>query len=286
MSSIGSNLHLTPNNGDLSSRVHQLVIIAKPSPNRPYCQLASAFRPFCCSQGIINPCLNALRVLSNETNRIGILQELQFAAEHDAAGASVTLPADSFYQSTNQKDADCRYPYITASLVSSMATCCLDQEHADHHCELEAPFHFVKNVFPGVRRFLYDDCTADTYVGVIDITDPRKPRYCFLDMDQKCIKCGLWWYGLVNDHIVEELVPWEITDYTPLSCEDFLSVMAIDSEDTVRSQNASEDMEGLEALRNYPVIDIAALESMFWCPNFLTIAASDPRCYQRQIQCY
>lgn len=285
MSASASSLHPLVNSGDLSPGVHQLVVIAKPSPNRPYCQLASAFRSFCCPQGILKPCLNALRVLSDESNRIGIMQELQFAAEYEAVGASMNLPADDFYQSAGQKDADCQFPYITATLVSGMATCCLDQEHTDYHCELEAPFHAVKNVFPGVVNSLYDDCTTDILVGVIDITDLHKPRYCFLDMDQKCIKCGLWSYGLVDDHMVEGLVPWDITDYTPLPCE-VLTVMEIDSGDVVRSMNASEDVEGLEALRNYPMIDIAALESMFRCPNSLSIPASDSSCYQRRRPCY
>lgn len=286
MSASASSLHPTLNNGDLSLGAHQLVVIAKPSPNRSYCQIASAFRSCCCSQGILNPCLNALRVLSDESNRIGILQELQFAAENDAADTSMTLPADDFYQSTSQKDADCRYPYIAATLVSSMATSCLDQEHADYHCELEAPFHAVKDVFPGVGDSLYKDCSTDTYAGVIDITDPCKPRYCFLYMDQKCIKCGLRWYGVMDDHMVEDLVPWDITDFTPLSCEDVLTVIEIDLGDKARSRTPSEDVEGLKALRKYPLIDIAALESRFRCPDSLSIPASDSSCYQRRRPCY
>jgi len=268
MSAPVSTLHPALHNMDLSSRTHQLVVITKPSPDRPYCQIASAFHSCCCSRSILEPCLNVLRVLSDESKRVGILQELQFATEYEAVSARMTLPADDFYQMSGQKEADSRFPYITSALVSSMATCCLDQDHTGYHCSLEAPFHTVNNGCPAPGEPLYEDCITAITVGVIDITDPRKPRYCFLNMDKKCIKCGLWWYGLVNDNIMDELAPWDITDFKPLSCEAFLSGTAVDSDNTIRSRNEARDVEALEALRVYPLVDIAALASTFRCPHY------------------
>lgn len=251
-----------------SSRAYQMVVIAKPSPGRPYRQLTSVIQSCRCTQSILIPCLKALRALSDEKNRAGVLQELKFATDYQAAGADVTIPADDFYQTIDQKNAECRFPYIASTLISSIATCCLDQEHAGYDCSLETPFHVVKAGSVVPVDALYEDCGTDTIVtvGVVDITNPHEPRYCFLNMDKKCIKCGLWWYGLVNDSIVDELASWETTDYTPLSCDAFLQFLDVGSGSVVPSQSEAREVEALEAFRGFPVVDIAALASMFHCP--------------------
>lgn len=202
--SASSNLPALSNT-TTSSGAYQLVVIAKPSPDRPYRQLASATQLCLCTQSILIPCLKAVNALSDQRNRAAVLQELKFAADNQAAGADVKIPADVFYQTIDQKDAECRFPYIAATLVSSIATCCLDQEHAGYHCSLEKPFHTVNAGSVAPVDALYEDCGTDITitVGVVDITNPHEPRYCFLNMDKKCIKCGLWWYALVNDTIVD-----------------------------------------------------------------------------------
>ncbi|KAG8163325.1 hypothetical protein KVR01_006622 [Diaporthe batatas] len=248
-----------------SSGAYQLVVIAKPSPGHPYQQLASVIQSCPCAQSILNPCLKALRALSDESNRAGILQELKFAADYNVGGADVTTPADDFYQTTDRKDADCRFPYIAATLVSSMATCCLDQGHYGYDCSLETPFHAVKAgpLLVTTGDTLYEDCGTDSAitVGVVDITNPDEPRYCFLNMDKKCIKCGLWWHGLVNDTIMDDLALWETTDYTPLSCDTLLQILDVGSDTAVSSQSEARGVEASEALRVLPVVDSSALAS-------------------------
>lgn len=249
-------------------RTHQLVIIAKPGPDQPYCQLATAFQNCLCEQSILHPVLNALRAFSDDRHRVGILQELAFAADNQAAKTDLMLPADHYYHASEQKDADCRFPYIAATLVSSMA-CCLGQEHTFYRCLLEAPFHTINNVFGGPDHPIYNNCATygDIVVGVIDVTDLRKLRYCFLKMPFWCIKCGLRTYDSGKKTTLEahggDLPVWEMADYTPSSGECFSYRVRLDSAGMLEPVRQVRDAEALEMLHAYPLIDIATLAGKF-----------------------
>ncbi|KAG6356058.1 hypothetical protein INS49_015443 [Diaporthe citri] len=242
----------------------QLVIIAKPGPDQPYCQLATAFQNCLCLQSILHPCLNTLRAFSDERYRVGILQELAFAAENQPTHADLMLPADRYYQASEQKDADYRFPYITATLISSMA-CCVGQEHNCYRCSLEAPFHTVRNPFRAAHDPLYKDCSmpGDITVGVIDITDLRKLRYCFLNMPIWCVKCGLRSYHPDSKTIIDtyggDLPEWEMADYTPSDGEPISYRIDFDSNGQLGPMREGPDVGALEMLRAYPLIDVATL---------------------------
>jgi hypothetical protein len=251
---------------DLSLATQQLVVIAKPSPRHHYRQLASAFQSCSCSRSILKPCLDAIRALSDESKRFGILQELGFAADYETGYAEMnTLPAGDFYQAPGRKEADTRFPYTTSVLASGMAACCLEQGHPTYNCSLEARFHRAQHNFPSAAGPVYEECDKRITVGVIDITDPSKPRYCFLKMHDKCIKCGLWWFCVTThmQHIVN--APWDIMDFTPISCDGLLPPRDLASDDALLSL--------METLRGYPAIDIASLFGMCRCPNYSHVHA-------------
>lgn len=251
---------------------HQLVIIAKPGPDQPYCQLATAFQNCSCNTNILHPCLSVLRAFSDERHRFGILQELAFAAEDRGGKPDLTLPVDTYYQASEEKDDDCRFPYITAILFSSMGSC-VDQGHTEYRCSLEAPFHDVRNAFGEAHVPLYKNCEGDSgggrgdvIVGVIDITDLRKLRYCILNMPIWCVKCGLRNYDpkvpIMVDAHDGKFPEWEIEDYTPSSGEPLSYRVEMDFQtlelETVRE---GRDVEALEMLQAYPLIDVATLAS-------------------------
>lgn len=249
----------------------QLVIIAKPGPDQPYCQLATAFQNCLCLQSILHPCLNTLRAFSDESHRVGILQELAFAAEDQPTHADLMLPADRYYQASEQKDADYRFPYITATLVSSMA-CCVGQEQNFYRCSLEAPFHTVRNAFRAAHDPLYGDCSSVlNKVAVIDITDLRKLRYCFLDMPVGCVKCGLRSYHPDMTTMLDvwggDLPEWEMAEYTPSDGEPITYRIDFDSNGELGPMREARDVEALEMLREYPVIDLATLASKYICSD-------------------
>lgn len=251
---------------------HQLVIIAKPGPDQPYCQLATAFQHCPCDTKILHPCLNVLRAFADERHRFGILQELAFATGNETDKTDLMLPADTYYQASEEKDDDCRFPYITATLVSSMGSC-VDQGHTDYRCSLEAPFHDVRNGFGEGHVPLYMNCAGDSgggrgdvIVGVIDITDLRKLRYCILNMPIWCVKCGLRNYDpkvpIMVDAHDGKFPEWEIEDYKPSSGEPLSYRVEMDFQslelETVRE---GRDVEALEMLQAYPLIDVATLAS-------------------------
>lgn len=254
----------------------QMVIIAKPGPDQPYCQLATAFQNCLCLQSILHPCLNTLRAFSDERHRVGILQELAFAADNQPTRADLMLPADRYYQANEQKNADYRFPYITATLISSMA-CCVGQEHNCYRCSLEAPFHTVRNAFRAAHDPLYEDCNTRhggiVTVAVIDITDLRKLRYCFLNMPVCCIKCGLRSYRSDRKTIIDvydgDLPEWEMADYTPSDGEPLSYRIDFGSNGEVGPMREGRDVEALEILQAYPLIDVATLASKFICPESL-----------------
>lgn len=246
---------------------HQLVIIAKPGPNQPYCQLATAFQHCPCETKILHPCLNALRAFSDERHRFGILQELAFAAEDQADKADLMLPVNIHYQASEQKDEDCRFPYITATLVSSMGSC-VDQGHTEYRCSLEAPFHDARNAFGADYAPDYMDCRSipgHVTVGVIDITDLRELRYCFLNMPIWCVKCGLRNYDpelpTTADKYAGELPAWEMPDYSPSSGEPISYHVVFDFIGELGFVRVGRDVEALEMLQAYPLIDVATLAS-------------------------
>lgn len=266
--------------------VHQLVVIARPRPDQPYCQLASVFQTCGCAQSILHPCLNALRVLSDEHHQIGILQELAFAADHQAIETNLMLPADQYHLASERKEAYDRYPYITAVLVSSMASC-LDHGHNGYCCEMEASFHAVRTAYGdtilGCRDFTFP---RPVTVAVIDITNPRKGRYCFLNMNMNmsCIKCSLQGYSPEMKTIIDhhgELPAWRIKDYTPSSGEPLAYRVNLVPNGGIVSTRDRQDVKALEALRAYPLIDVATLASMFPCP-YPVDQISDPRHDQRE----
>lgn len=245
----------------------QLVIIAKPGPDQPYCQLATALQNCLCGQNFLHLCLNTLRAFSDERHRVGILQELAFAAENHPTHADLMLPADRYYQASEQKDADYRFPYITATLISSM-DCCVGQEHSCYRCWLEAPFHTVRNAFRAAHDPLYVDCTRGMIVvGVIDITDLRNLRYCFLNMPVWCVKCGLRSYHpdmkTMIDVWGDDLPEWEMAAYTPSDGEPISYRIDFDSDGGVGPMREERDVEALEMLQQYPLIDLATLASKF-----------------------
>ncbi|KAL2272569.1 hypothetical protein FJTKL_06289 [Diaporthe vaccinii] len=271
-------------NGD----TQQLVIIAKPGPDQPYCQLATALQNCLCLQSILHPCLNTLRAFSDERHRVGILQELAFAAEYQPTHADLMLPADRYYQASEQKDADYRFPYITATLVSSMA-CCVGQEHNCYRCSLEAPFHTVRNAFRASHDPLYDDCTHGIIqVGVIDITDLRKLRYCFLGMGIRCVKCGLRSYDPDMTTLIDaydgDLPEWQLAEYTPSDGEPISYRIDFDSNGELGPMREAQDVEALEMLRQYPLIDLATLADCW--PSAAWKLPEQPRVDSNQVSVY
>lgn len=274
---------------------HQLVIIAKPGPDQPYRQIATAFQRCSCNTQILHPCLNALRAFSDERHRFGILQELTFAAEDRGDKPDLMVAIDTYYQTSKEKDDDCRFPYITATLVSSMSSC-MDQGHTEYRCWLEAPFHDIRNAFGAAHVPIYRDCeensggiSGEVTVGVIDITDLRKLRYCFLSMPISCVKCGLRNYDpklpTMFDAYGGEVPEWELPDYTPSSGEPISYRIEMFSNGDIGPVRVGRDVEALEMLQAYPLVDVATLASKFQCLNFIHIKTLN-LCYnQRKRKC-
>lgn len=270
----------------------QLVIIAKPGPDQPYRQLATAFQTCSCSQCYLHPCLDTLRAFSDESHRVGILQELAFAAEHPVVDADFMLPAEEYYEASEQRDADYRFPYITATLVSSMAGC-VEQKHLHHNnsnyrCSLEASFHTNKNVFRAAHEPLYMDCTSElrhVTVTVIDITDLHKLRYCFLDMRISCVKCGLRSYHpemrTLADLYGDKLPDTEMSEYTPSSGWPVSYRTGPPPKGVRGPYREGMDVKAFEMLQAYPVIDLATLESKYRRLDLDVVQTSDP-CYNQQ----
>lgn len=188
------------------------------------------------------------------------------------------LPADRYYRTIEQKDADIRFPYITATLVSSIA-CCPGQERCHYRCLLEAPFHTNSNAFRAAHDPLYWDCN-DRYitVGVIDITDLDKLRYCFLNMPIWCVKCGLRSYDpkrtMTADKYGGELPEWKIEDYKPASGESIVYRIEFGSDGDLETVHEARDVEALEMLQAYSLIDIATLAGKFRCLDETDMRAS------------
>lgn len=275
---VSTNHRATANMETHYSTARQLVIIAKPRPGQPYCQLATAFQECWCRQSILHHCLKALRAFSDERHRFGILQELAFAADNQTVKADLMLPADRYYQASEQKGADIRFPYITATLVSSIA-CCPGQEYRHYRCLLEAPFHTNSNAVRAAHPPLYKDCDDRCItVGVIDITDLEKLRYCFLNMPIWCVKCGLRSYDPERTTTAEkhggELSEWEMEDYKPASGESIACRLEFDSDGDLETVREARDVEALEMLQAYSLIDIATLAGKFRCLDETDMRAS------------
>lgn len=262
---------------DSTSGIQQLVVIAKPGPDQPYCQLATAFQSCWCQRSILHACLNALNAFSDERHRIGILQELAFAAETQVPKVDLKLSADDYYQTDEQKDADCRFPYITATLVSNMVCCVGD--NTNHQCALEAPVHAV--TARADDEPIYADCYTKSvngrrsvdYICVIDITDLSHLRYCFLAMQELfCVKCGLGYYhpGMkttqTRDDVLDMGMPeYEMADYTPSSGEPLSYRIDFDSNGDLGPFRPEKDVKAFEMLQAYPLIDVATLEGTIRC---------------------
>lgn len=258
--------------------IQQLVVIAKPGPDQPYCQLATAFQSCWCQRSILHACLNALDAFADQRHRIGILQELAFAAEIQAPKADLKLPAHDYYQTNEQKDADCRFPYITATLVSNMV-CCVGDKHTNHQCALEAPVHAV--TVRAANEPVYAECYTKSvsgtrsvgYIGVIDITDLGHLRYCFLSMQVFCVKCGLAAYhpGMKTtvDVFDGDVPEWEMVDYTPSSGEPLSYRIDFDSNGDLGPLRPEKDVKAFEMLQAYPLIDVTTLEGKIRCCDFI-----------------
>lgn len=273
---------------------HQLVVIAKPRPDQPYCQIATAFQLCLCNTQILHPCLHALRAFSDERHRFGILQELAFAAEDRGDKPDLTLPVGTYYQASGEADGDCRFPYITATLVSSMGSC-VDEGHTEYRCSLEAPFHTIQNVFGAAHAPLYRNCEEDAgenlvevTVGVIDITDLRKLRYCILSMPISCVKCGLRNYNpklpTIFDVYGGDVPEWELPEYTPSSGEPISYRIEMFSDGDIGPVRVERDVEALEMLQVYPLIDVATVASKLQCLGFIHLKTLNPCYNQRKLE--
>lgn len=286
-----STINLDPHQAAASNMAtnpstHQLVIIAKPRPDQPYCQIATAFQNCSCNTQVLHPCLNALRAFSDERHRFGILQELAFAAEDRGDKPDLMLPVDTYYQASEEIDDDRRFPYITATLVSSLGIC-VDEGHTEYRCSLEAPFHEIRNTFGAAHAPLYRDCEdasgaalGDVTIGVIDITDLCKLRYCFLSMPISCVKCGLRNYNpklpTIFDVYGGDLPQWELPEYTPSSGEPISYRIEMFSDGNIGPVRVERDVEALEMLQVYPLIDVATVAGKFQCLGFIHMKTLNP----------
>lgn len=259
--------------------IQQVAVIARPKPDGPYCQMASAIQNCRCRRTIIHPCLAALNAFSNDKHRIPILQEIAFAAEYEIDNKDFVQTPNQQYPKRGQNADENQFPYIAACLVSAIAFC-LDQGHTIYHCSVGAPRCCAASK-PNSR---HKQVGRPTNVSVIDITDPRNPRYCFLNMNEQRIRCALRNYdpdGINNQDRQGELAPWTMPAYTPCSGESLSCRMLYDLyHDVTGFERDRRDLDALEALKAYPLIDVAALASM----SALTLCSASPMAVSRCLQ--
>ncbi|KAJ0114853.1 hypothetical protein J7T55_004595 [Diaporthe amygdali] len=245
--------------------IQQVAVIARPKPDGPYCQMASALQTCRCPRTIIHPCLAALNAFADDKHQVPILQEIAFAAECQIDNNDFVQTSKQQYPTGGKTAVENQFPYIAACLFSAIAFC-LDQGHAIYHCSVEKPRCFYK----GKLDIRHKRVGRPTNVSVIDITDPRNPRYCFLNMDSKCIWCALRDYdpdGINNQDRQGELAPWTMPAYTPCSGESLSCRMLYDLYHNVTGfERDRKDLNALEALKAYPLIDVAALASCWPSP--------------------
>ncbi|KAL1847225.1 hypothetical protein Daus18300_014019 [Diaporthe australafricana] len=247
----------------------QVVIIARPRADKPYRHLASRFySPHClCPRTVQDLCLDVLRILSDDSHRISILQELVFAAENRDEDVDFMLPAYDYHSQREKKGANYKFPYLTACLILAMAECSCKS----HRALGEYPGPCTDDEFHTDWSYPFDDyeeCTEilePTVVTVIDITDLHKPRYCFLSMNDMCIQCALREYNSKSsNHTLpdggdaeDELPPSKMPMYTPSSGE----AVAYDIHLLPHGSSNEKYSEVLQALKAYPLIEATALAS-------------------------